>query len=288
LGGTSAVATAINNDGAVVGYATLAGGAVQAFLYNGGVMSDLGTLATGTNSIAYGINNLGDVVGWSHISGSAGNRAMLYRNGAMSMVGSLAGTLSEARDINDSGQVIGEAYTAQGHLGFLYSNGVTSFLPTLGGNMNVPYTINNSGQVAGYSETAGGFSHAYLYSGGIMQDLGTLGGSHSYGRSLNESGHIVGYSDIVVPSGERSGFLYLEDIMYDLNDLIAPGSLWHIRDAIGINNRGQIAAWGCNGTPDGCHALLLTAEANVAEPSSLALLGLGLAGIGYRRRKRAA
>jgi len=49
LGGSSSYATGINDSGQVVGYSDTAGDAFHAFLYSGGVMSDLGTLG-GVNS----------------------------------------------------------------------------------------------------------------------------------------------------------------------------------------------------------------------------------------------
>ena len=44
LGGGSSVGLDINNSGQVTGYSTLPSGATHAFLYSGGVMTDLGTL----------------------------------------------------------------------------------------------------------------------------------------------------------------------------------------------------------------------------------------------------
>src|SRR3989344_3471563 len=67
LGGidNASYAYGINASGQVVGasYAPASSG-TRAFLYSGGVMTNLGDLG-GNGSVAYGINNNGQVVGWS-------------------------------------------------------------------------------------------------------------------------------------------------------------------------------------------------------------------------------
>jgi probable HAF family extracellular repeat protein len=50
------------NHGTVVGYSHTKSGAIHAFVWRNGRMSDLSTLSGGGWSIAWGINNLGDVV----------------------------------------------------------------------------------------------------------------------------------------------------------------------------------------------------------------------------------
>ena len=58
LGGDQSYAYGINNSGQIVGASQITGDtATHAFLYSGGTMQDLGTLASGTDSSAYGINN---------------------------------------------------------------------------------------------------------------------------------------------------------------------------------------------------------------------------------------
>ena len=70
--------------------------------------------------------------------------------------------------------------------------------------------------------------------------------------------------------------------LHDLNDLVLPGTQAVLRQAYAINDVGQIVV---NGTgADGHeHAFLLTPIADVPEPSSVFLLCIGLAILGFLR-----
>ena len=67
-------ATAINESAQATGYAPNAEGIPHAFIYSGGVMTDLGTLG-GAFSVGHAINDGGRVVGWSLTTGNSGQRA---------------------------------------------------------------------------------------------------------------------------------------------------------------------------------------------------------------------
>lgn len=64
-GGTYSVADGINNSGQIVGVATTSNGDLNAFLYSGGSMQDLGTLTGGTYSVATAISDNGQIVGYA-------------------------------------------------------------------------------------------------------------------------------------------------------------------------------------------------------------------------------
>jgi probable HAF family extracellular repeat protein len=118
LGGTyDNLGTAINDRGQVVGWSDVTGDmTTHAFLWQNGVVTDLGTLPgdAGGSSYAYGINDRGQVVGDScGVNGSC--RAVLWQNGTItdlnSMIsqGSSSLPLALAEGINSRGEIVGVA-----------------------------------------------------------------------------------------------------------------------------------------------------------------------------------
>src|ERR1700689_3855048 len=56
-------------------------------------------------------------------------------------------------------------------------------------------------------------------------------------------GEVVGYSDVIVDNIDiYHGSLYSNSHLRDLNDMIRPNSDWIIQQAVGVNDRGRIAA----------------------------------------------
>ena len=121
-GGTLSEALGVNNLGQVVGYSTTRDGSTHAFLWQRGVMQDLGTLGPEyAFSQANGINNRGEIVGvsckqapyrilnnpWPPFNDPS-CRAFHWQNGVMRNLGvSPGGTFSSAQAINNRGQVVG-------------------------------------------------------------------------------------------------------------------------------------------------------------------------------------
>jgi probable HAF family extracellular repeat protein len=240
---------ALNDYGQVVGSTNnTTAGVEHAFLYSGGVMTDLGTLPGGYYSSGFGINNNGQVVGDAQVAG--GNyHGFLYSSGTMTDLGTLpGGSSSYAYGINNNGQVVGQS----GGQAFLYSGGTMTGLGTLpGGSGSCAYGINNNGQVVGWIPDVNGYGHAFLYGGGTMTDLGALfPGRHSYAYGIDDNGQVVGRASTLI--GEDA-FLYSGGAMMDLGTL--PGGT--ASQAYGINNKGQVVgASNTTNVPNGYHAFL--------------------------------
>lgn len=344
--GTS-TATAINNNGQVVGYASTGEYSStgldinHAFIWSSSTgIVDLGVIggsSASTNSYAYGINDNGQVVGTSQISSDSNSYAFLYTNstmqnlnvagsanginnngqitgynsssshgffrnsdGTVQDIGTLstyAGARSHGSAINASGQVA--AYDAIGSgqgataAGWIWTNGAKQATGALGGSNSVISGISNSGQAVGWAETSGAaYTHAFLYSNNKNTDLGTLGDS-SKANTINNNGQIVGLTDGVFDDGSIThAALWTINAdgsvtLTDLNTLVA-GQGWSLAEATGINDKGQIVGWGTvgEGFDAQTHAFLLSQEsAPVPLPPAFYMVGSGLAGLGFLRRR---
>jgi probable HAF family extracellular repeat protein len=262
--GSESQATAVNALGQVVGWSGTAAGDTHAFLYQGGVMTDLGALPGGTTSYAAGVNDSGRVVGRSTSAGTGLYHAFLYENGVMSDLGLLpGGDTSQATGINNAGQIVGSAATASGTRAFLHEGGglvnlglppdpLPSDLPpgaTWVWTVSMAAAINASGRIAG----SAGFlynqpptiANANLKRGFAYPESGNMlafgpspdAGYVTSAAAINASGLIVGNAYFTNPHlGPAHAFMRETDgTMHDLGTLGGDRSL-----AYGINASGWI------------------------------------------------
>ena len=215
--GFDSAGTAINNHGVVVGGYTNGYGS---FIWPG-TLIPFGP----ANSFAYGINDSGTVVG--------GPPAYVYKSGVVIDLGLPAGSI--ANGINNSGQVVG----SNGSVGsFLRRNGHITSLPLLSA-----IAINNNGDILGYIQPASGNPQPVLDAGGVLTYIPlparATGPVEVY--ALNDRDHVVGTVQL---NGARIEPFLWNGRFWLLNSLIPAGSGWVLRDAEGINIKGQIVGSG--------------------------------------------
>lgn len=199
-------ANGINDAGDVVGYFS-SGGPGEAFLYSKGRFHNLGFLPGDDFAIAYGINRKGQITGGSS-NGRYGNfRAFLYQHGKMTTIAGIKGRDLFGYSISDRGDIAGVSYVA-------------NLRPS---------------------------SRAFICSGGILTQFGPLrGDKYCSAFDINSFGQAVGSSSRIdlgpgYVGNSSTAFVYTDGHLLDLNALVAvPG--WRLIDAVGINDRGQIAA----------------------------------------------
>ena len=189
LGAGVIAANAMSDSGQVVGISYLPNYLAHAFLWQDGIMIDLGALSDSSRSEAKAINNAGQIVGWSE--SDEGTRAFLWENGKMISLGTLGGNYSEARGINDKGQVVGFSQNSLGEThAFIWQDGrMTDLDPLDPTRPSMAYSINNQGQTVG---SLGYIAAIWQY--GTM-DLLLPGGYYDFSDaySINENGQVVGH-----------------------------------------------------------------------------------------------
>jgi probable HAF family extracellular repeat protein len=220
LGGPASFAMGLNNAGQVVGYSYLNDGPeTHAFLWQAGVLTDLGTLGGGRGSSrAFAVSDTGRVVGEASVRCGSAHRAVVWDAGVPTALGALGGRDSYGYAVNRSGLVVGAAglpgTTPENHA-FAARDRALRDLGTLGGFSSAAYGVSDAGVVVGESGVSGGTYHAFRYAAGALADLGTLPGyvSSSAG-DVNDAGQVVGTA--VDANGGQRAFLYSGGAMTDL------------------------------------------------------------------------
>ncbi len=256
FGGSTSMATAINDLGQVVGTAQSAPtivdpltGEQYAFSHafisapNGGALTDLGQLGE-TGSIALGVNDAGRVVGTSPLFGDTPAGFVTGANGAglMPLGGSEATAgFKVPTDINNVGQVVGGDGASS--YPFMTGPNASGFVAIGAGEpvalpWGEPVAINDRGQVAmsaGYLWTAA--SGAQSLGADVFEATGINEAGQVIGRSLSGGGFISG------PDGGALQFLATLGGSFTM--------------PAGVNDLGQVV--GISETADGAQHAFVTA-----------------------------
>ena len=200
-GGTWSSAYAINDSTQIVGEWKPLPGMSHGFVWQDGVMTDLGPILGASRSAALDISNAGHVTGFMGSGSFETWRAFILHDGLVTELPAIPGVdISVGRAINNLGHVAVRGSIIDG-------------------------------------ET---FVHrSFLWDGNQLTDLGTLlGTTNCNAIDLNDQQQIVGNCDNLGPS---TPFLWQDGVMANLRDLIPADPDLTLRDVYAINEAGQIA-----------------------------------------------
>lgn len=313
-GGFFSEAYSTSGDGsAVVGRSVSAFG-IEAFRWTqAGGMQGLGTLGGGTlgSSEAHSVSADGSVVVGFGTSLSGRDEAFRWTQaGGMQGLGILGGGhlpsqtfSSQAWSTSADGSVVvgssASPNSAVEAFRWTQAGGMQGLGNLPGGSFSsIALSTSADGEVVVGSSVSFNGTEAFRWTqAGGMQGLGALagGGFNSQANSTSADGSVVvGRS---TASGGGKAFLWdsingmraLDDVLQADFGLDLTG--WMLRDARGVSDDGLVVAgWGIN--PNGRQEAFIAnmrqdVVVAVHEPGILVLFGLGLAGLGFARRKRA-
>ena len=157
----NAEATAINDNGVIVGWSRTTNGVTHAFSWDG-AMHDLHTFGTSNSSSATAVNQNGMVIGYV-----SNQEPFLWTpsDGVITLHVPGGYTSAQPLGLNNRGDVVGVANSGAGSA-VLWTNGVMTDLQTViptspAWDLDGAYGINDSGQIVGYGKN-GGLTKGFL------------------------------------------------------------------------------------------------------------------------------
>ncbi|MGK5047950.1 PEP-CTERM sorting domain-containing protein [Janthinobacterium sp. GB4P2] len=267
--------SSLNASGQGIAYSTTGSGKRSYYYVENGAFTPLAV--NGQQARATAINDAGQVT-LTTFDSSGNARGYVYSSaGGYQEIGAAGGIGNAASNINSAGAVVGYTNGADGKAGaYLYANGVMTPLVSEFDAPSYANGINNAGQVSGWATGGQGMNgtEAFFWANGQYQRIAKL--STSIG--IDGLGRVLGYNDF-----GTLAMLWDGNETYDLSDLVGETG-WYFGQVGGINEAGQISAYGCRGSI--CEVVRLDPLSPVPEPSTYALLLAGMALLTCAARKR--
>ena len=253
LGGGAAQAWGMNQSGQIVGSSITAGGAMRAFLWEGGAMHELPASGTAASDLAFGVNDAATrlVVGGNQAVDLAlvwtisGSGSSFQASSPVTLPG-FSGPGGFAYAVNNAGVVVGYGYgggtnqpakwTASG------ASWTIAALPlpatAIGG---IARDVNTAGTIVGETTKTGTCGQAVVWTGAVSLLPGLTGTSCSAATAVNDAGQIAGISSVRGGASHAVLWRPLSAGGYSVTDLGAIGSLPDVR---AINEPGSGAQAG--------------------------------------------
>ena len=233
LGDRTSNALGINRSGQVAGFSRLPAGGYDAFIWQSGVMTDVGSDTT----YGYGLNDAGWVVGVHALSGGQ-YRAFVYDGSTVRHIGTLGGLQSTAYAINDDNEVVGFSTTASGagHA-IRWHRGTLTDLGTLPGDRNSKAVSTvTTGVAVGSSWGGSSGTRAVMFASGSVTALPVPAGTiNSEANAINRNGVVVGW--VQQPNQEEQPALW---DAAGAHVLLPPGENG---SANAVNGFGKVVGW---------------------------------------------
>lgn len=224
----------LNNDGRIVGYASIDGVNFFAFSYDAGVYTPLP--ATVFPISAHGVNDAGVIIGSAN-NGFGPTQGFLFNAGTYAFFSRPGWEHTFGRMISNSGLITG--YSADSvtgaSAGYIYNpfTSIYTDISPAGSLFTIAQGINAAGQVVGSAILPGSGPNAFLREPGGAITLFQIGSAPTRARGINDVGLITGFMNVgtVIQGfvGNSGGF----------QTLMVPGSDSTFPEA--INNAGQVA-----------------------------------------------